>query len=199
MAGLLVGGSRIETVADLRTLERVPYSNAVQRIPVREIDDPRVYPNVAILRFTEDHAPVRAAIARIRNRKEVVDLPALVLPWLGFLWGVGAHNNPLVEDKGLPSASLMDNAFAMAGIDLTPGLTSTAACPEAIWQAAKWWGSYYRDAGEAEATAGEAAPIQPTGRYWCRQPAAFVDELETPARPAAQRRQRRPRRPRSKP
>jgi hypothetical protein len=29
-----------------------------------------------------------------------------------------------------------------AGFELTPGIASSATCPEAIWQAARWWHEY---------------------------------------------------------
>jgi hypothetical protein len=44
-----------------------------------------------------------------------------------------------------------------AGFDLTPGLESRASCPEAIWQAAKWWHKYYEDQ--------KRAPL--SGAYCC--------------------------------
>jgi hypothetical protein len=187
MAGLLTG-SRVHTVADLRRLERVPEDNGVQRISLRELDDPRTYPNLAILQFAERHRPVQDAIQRIHEQRGIIDIPALIVPWLGFLWGVGAHNNPLVEGKGLPSAILIETAFGMAGVDLTPGLSSMATCPEAIWQAAKWWTSYYTEAARDVPT-GAVAPLRPTGAYVCRQPAAYVVE-----EPARKRQARRPRR-----
>jgi hypothetical protein len=38
---------------------------------------------------------------------------------------------------------MLDIVFGVVGYDLTPGLESRASCPEAIWQAAKWWHEYY--------------------------------------------------------
>ena len=34
------------------------------------------------------------------------------------------------------------DAIAAAGYDLTPGLESRSCCPEAIWQAVRWWQDY---------------------------------------------------------
>jgi hypothetical protein len=38
---------------------------------------------------------------------------------------------------------MLEIVFGAAGFDLTPGLESRASCPEAMWQAAKWWHEYY--------------------------------------------------------
>jgi hypothetical protein len=38
---------------------------------------------------------------------------------------------------------MLEVVFGAAGFDLTPGLESRSSCPEAIWQAAKWWHEYY--------------------------------------------------------
>jgi len=185
MAGLLVR-SRVYTVADLRRLDRVPEDNGVQRIPLRELDDPRVYPNLAILQFTRQNRLVRDKIEHIAQQRGIVDIPALIVPWLGFLWGVPGYDNPLAQGKGLPSAILIETAFGMAGIDLTPGLASLATCPEAIWQAAKWWTSYYATSTQDTAK-GAATSLRPVGAFVCRQPAAFAVEHPAPrgARPRA--------------
>ena len=61
-----------------------------------------------------------------------------MLPWLAFLWGVSGSTNPLLSGTGLPSSAFVETVFAMAGFELTPGLSSASSCPEAIWQSAKW-------------------------------------------------------------
>jgi len=40
---------------------------------------------------------------------------------------------------GMPSAAMLETAYATNGFDLTPGLESRSSCPEAIWQSASWW------------------------------------------------------------
>jgi hypothetical protein len=67
-----------------------------------------------------------------------------------------------------PSAAFVEAAHSLAGIELTPGLSSSASCPEAVWQAVKWWHEYY--AGVAELGAA-ARPVRwcPPGRYALRQ------------------------------
>ena len=40
---------------------------------------------------------------------------------------------------------MVETVVGAAGYDLTPGLESGASCPEAIWQAARWWHQYYSE------------------------------------------------------
>jgi hypothetical protein len=106
--------------------------------------------------------------------------------WLGFIWGAGAKHNPLLEGVGLPASVLVQTAFGMSGIELTPGLTSGSSCPEAVWQSALWWHAYYEKtsdvSGPAVATtrrdAKGAQPrlraIVPIGKCVIRQSAAAV-------------------------
>lgn len=65
--------------------------------------------------------------------------------WLAYVWGAGRAANPLLDSQGIPSAAMVELVLGGAGYDLTPGLESRASCPEAIWQAARWWHSYYED------------------------------------------------------
>jgi hypothetical protein len=66
-----------------------------------------------------------------------------MIRWLAFVWGVARSGNPLLEGYGMPSAAMLDIVLGVVGYDLTPGLESRVSCPEAIWQAAKWWHEYY--------------------------------------------------------
>jgi len=69
----------------------------------------------------------------------------LLARWLAYAWGIARTSNPLLENFGMPSAAMLEIIFGAAGFDLTPGLESRSSCPEAIWQAAKWWHQYYED------------------------------------------------------
>lgn len=44
---------------------------------------------------------------------------------------------------GTPSAAFIEALASACGYDLTPGLESRASCPEAIWQAARWWHEFH--------------------------------------------------------
>ena len=90
---------------------------------------------------TQDNT--QGTIERLKQQRTTIDVPQLILRWLSYCWGVGVPSSPLADGFGLPSAAVIENAFAAAGFDLTPGLESRASCPEAIWQAARWWHEYY--------------------------------------------------------
>ena len=147
----------------------VPASNAVDRLPMATFDDPITYPNFAVVRFPGDGARVLQQVRALRRQRTIIDLPRLVLAWLAYVWGTAeGGDNPLVGGLGLPSAVLVETAFGMADVELTPGLASASSCPEAIWQAAKWWHQFY----EAAAPVGSAAdtePAVPVGWWVVRQ------------------------------
>lgn len=151
----------------------VPATNGIQTCRLEDYDDPARFPNIAVIHFAKDHAPVRANIASIKSGRSIIDLPSLMLPWLGFIWGAGGAGNPLLDGSGLPSAAFAETVCGISGIELTPGLSSASSCPEAIWQAAKWWHGFYEGADESLGEA-QAAPIVPTGAYATRQPRAAV-------------------------
>ena len=62
----------------------------------------------------------------------------------------------------------------MAGIELTPGLALATSCPEAIWQAAKYWQTFYEEASKTTHEKDAAQQI-PTGHYTIRQKVAAAD------------------------
>lgn len=129
--------------------------NAVQTTTLDWYADPQVVPNIAVLSVpvpsaawqARRDAPGRAeqtsVLEQLTQQRVIVDLPALVLRWLGFVWGAGRAGNPLVEGDGVPSAVLIETLVSAAGYDLTPGLDSRAATPEGFWQTARWWHTYF--------------------------------------------------------
>jgi hypothetical protein len=126
-------------------------TNALQTGQFRTYADPDRYPNIALLRLPVDatawqRATTRDEISvleRFEKQRSVLDVTELVLQWLGFLWGVGRSANPLLEGYGVPTAAAIETILAAVGYDITPALESRASCPEAIWQAAKWWHPYF--------------------------------------------------------
>ena len=156
--------------------------NGVQICSTADYDDPARFPNIGVIQFTTDmQMIVDNAYVIGGNRKEkkpaqrnIVDLPTLMLPWLSYIWISAKASNPLPEGLGLPSAVFVEMAYGMAGVELTPGLASSTSCPEAIWQAAKYWQEFYQTA--AESTHEQDAKQQiPTGNYIVRQRAATAD------------------------
>jgi hypothetical protein len=196
LAGILREGKAVETVVlDWPDASAIPATNAVRTLPLRDFDDPLWYPNIALLRFTGDEDALRSNLRRVRSERSIVDLPRLVLAWLGFVWGAGGEGNPLLAGHGHPSAAFVEAVHALAGVELTPGLSSEASCPEAIWLSAKWWRHYY----EQTAVEGNTR-IAPSGVYVTRQRAAAVYDPGDPggtakprARAKAPRRKPRPR------
>jgi hypothetical protein len=148
----------------------VPATNGIADMPLSDYDDTARYPNIAVVRFPGAASPVLDAVDRLRTQRSIADLPALIVAWLGFVWGTGGSPNPLLIGMGLPSAVLVETIFGLVDVELTPGLASASSCPEAIWQSVKWWQEFY-----AQAVAGEAADAEPSqetspwGRYRIRQ------------------------------
>lgn len=175
LCGLLVDTDGTFLTVPLQPAEvsSVPHDNAVQECKLAGFDDPKVWPNIAVLRFTRQPTAVEREARLVGRRRSIIDLPDLLLTWLGYAWGVGAASNPLQAGRGIPSAAYIETAHALAGVELTPGLSSASSCPEAIWQAVKWWHDYYRET--AKVTGGQASQtIVPRGRSLVRQKAAQV-------------------------
>jgi len=96
----------------------VPGSGGVRYCPLREYDDPLLFPNVAVLRFQEDMAALLDVIDEFIRKKAVrtlVDVPDLIVRWLAFVWGVGQVGNPLFDGHGLPSAVWLQAVAALVG------------------------------------------------------------------------------------
>jgi hypothetical protein len=180
--GLLIDGkvlmtARVDAISDSSArVER----NGLESVTLdanSRYGNPALYPNIAILQFTDNPAAIKEHVARIGQERNIVDLLAQIVAWLGYCWAVGGSSNPLMHGHGIPSASLVERAHGLAGIDLSPGLPSASSCPEAIWQAARWWYKAYEPVepsskslvGKAKA---QAAAFIPRGAYLIRQPAA---------------------------
>ena len=174
--GLLIDGSvlmtaRVDAISNSSARVERNGLEAVTLDGACSYADPALYPNIAILQFTDDHAAIREHVARIGQERNIVDLLAQLVAWLGYCWAVGGSSNPLMHGQGIPSATLVERAHGLAGIDLSPGLPSASSCPEAIWQAARWWYEAY-DAVEPSSKSKQEAAFTPRGAYLIRQPAA---------------------------
>lgn len=150
----------------------VPSGNGVQEGSLENYDDSGRYPNFALIDFHIDPREIRAAIDRFSHQRALIDVPGLMVEWLAFAWGAGERGNPLLAYVGMPSAAFVEGVFALAGLELTPGLSSRSSCPEAIWQGAKWWHGFY---------ASEATAIEPPAGFYVigQEAAAVVAEPET--------------------
>lgn len=192
LAGIVASSTAMLTVPlAVPNVSAVPSSNGIRRLTFREIDDVERFPNIAVLRFADPADIVLRNVQKLIGQRSALDLPSLILPWLGFIWGAGDRRNPLHEGAGLPSAALVQTAYGMAGIELAPGLASGSSCPEAIWQAALWWHDYYEQTADVSgasvatdesarksAAAARVRAIVPEGVYLVRQPAAAITTEE---------------------
>jgi len=186
IAGLMVDGETFLTVplAFGGKTSDVPQSNGVQACPLSDYKNPKQFPNIAVLRFAdnpefifsgpEKDPPERSIVDKIKSQRGIVDMPAMIIAWLAYIWGVGQRGNPLLDGAGVPSAVLAETAYGIGGVEMTPGLSSSSSCPEAIWHAAKWWQTFYKETVkllEGSAVKG----VVPTGYYCIRQEAAAAD------------------------
>ncbi|MCE4573822.1 hypothetical protein [Caballeronia sp. CLC5] len=120
-----------------------PICNAIQTDTLAHFDSPKRFPNLALLVWPVAGDAIQKSLAQLRRERIAIDLSSLMLRWMGYAWGCGVPSNPLGEGFGMPSAAMLETAFAANGFDLTPGLESRSSCPEAIWQSASWWHEYY--------------------------------------------------------
>ncbi len=125
-----------------------PPRNGLQDNRLGVYSKPEDYPNIAILAAPVKAEEIDAELDRLATQRSILDLPQLILRWLGYCWGVGIPASPLTEGYGMPGAAVIEAAFASKDFDLTPGLESRSSCPEAIWQAATWWHEFYARTGE---------------------------------------------------
>jgi hypothetical protein len=157
----------------------IPGWHGIQSGTMAAYDDPNRFPNIAVVQWRLKQGALEkgntlgdslnAAVTKLYSDRGTVDIASALWSWLGFVWGISEQSNPLVRGIGVPSGILVETVFSMIGIELTPGLASQSTCPEAIWQAAKWWGDFYDS--EATLTAG-----RPKGAFHIGQPAAAVTD-----------------------
>ncbi len=124
-----------------------PPDNGVQETTLARYADAAAWPNIALLSLPVDPVTVQGALEAFRKQRAALDVPGLILAWLAFTWGVGSTGNPLLSGQGMPSAAVLERVIGAAQFDLTPGSVERATCPEAIWQAALWWQTFYTEAG----------------------------------------------------
>lgn len=120
-----------------------PGDNCVQEGDLCHYDEKNSYPNVAVMRLPVQRDEMDKMRQRFQRQRNEIDCVELTLLWLGYVWGVGRAGNPLLDGYGTPSAAFIEALATACGYDLTPGLESRASCPEAIWQAARYWYEYH--------------------------------------------------------
>jgi len=153
-------------------LAEVPGTNGIAHVGLDRYDGER-FQNLALLRFPGAKASaVLEGIGALQIGRLSEDLVSPLCRWLAYVLGAEGAQNPLSAGHPLPSAKFVDAVFAYAGVDIVPGVSSAAACPEAIWQAALWWSGYYAGDGQGQGQGGAV----PVGSYWIAQSSAHVVE-----------------------
>lgn len=132
-----------------------PRQNGVLHRPLADFDAAALYPNIALIGLPVPQAEILEKVEQFKRSRSTLDALEHVLRWLAFVWGVARTPNPLHDNFGFPSASMLETVFAANRFDLTPGLESRSSCPEAIWVAARYWYDYFK----------EFADAAPKGRY----------------------------------
>lgn len=127
-----------------------PSDNAVEEAHLSNYASKNMYPNIALMRIPVKLSEMRKTIPQFKRQRVDLDCVELLLLWLGYVWGVGRAENPLFDGYGIPSAAFIEAITSANGYDLTPGLESRASCPEAIWQAARWWHEFHINQQGAE-------------------------------------------------
>lgn len=154
-------------------ISELPHLNGIQLCKMADYDDPNFFPNIAFVQFTKDMDMILDYAERLKQQRSMIDIPELIIRWLEYVWKVGQSGNPLANGKGLPSAVFAETIFGIGGIELTPGLAIASSCPEAIWQAAKWWKAFYDETSKISVTS-QATPMAPEGCFFMRQESAMV-------------------------
>lgn len=122
-----------------------PRNNGIVVCPLQDFDNPDRYPNIAMIALPITQSSILDYVEKFRKSRSTLDALEHVVRWLAYAWGSGNTPNPLYENYGLPSACMLETVFAAANLDITPGLESRVSCPEAIWAAARFWRSYFKE------------------------------------------------------
>ena len=129
-------------------------TNGLQYGKIESYRDRAVYPNIALLGIPSGDKlkweEIHRTFNQFQKQRTSLDAMELIVRWLAFVWGAGRAGNPLLEGYGIPSSAMLEIIFSALGYDLTPGLESRSSCPEAIWQAVKWWHNYYDQEGRSQ-------------------------------------------------
>lgn len=132
--------------------------NGMQEGELTKYRDAKKFPNIAVLLVPVTQRDIEDAIQRFTMQRAVLDAVDLIVRWLAYVWGVGRSGNPLLDGFGIPSAAMLEIVVGANGFDLTPGLESRSSCPEAIYQAAKYWHEYYSEQKKAGLTGAYFSP-----------------------------------------
>jgi hypothetical protein len=131
------------SLAPSRGFGFAPPTNGIQVAALGRYRDPRAWPNIALIQVPVPREAITEPFLQVFRNRAAFDAPDAILKWLGYVWGVGSVGNPLLDGVGIPSAILVETLLGAAGFEISPAIPSRSSCPEAIWQAARWWQEYY--------------------------------------------------------
>jgi hypothetical protein len=134
----------------------VPARNGIEPLELANLDSvPGLYANLALLHIpVADPTVMETAVQNLGRARLSDDLVSPIPAWLAYAWLTNGSTNPLLEGQGIPSAMFVESCFTACDIDIVAGISQRIVCPEAIWQAARFWS--------------KSLP-QATGRYELRQ------------------------------
>ena len=103
LAGLLMGNQTFLSVPLELCVEaaEIAQRNGVQTCSMADYDDPKRFPNIAVIRFTSDTKMILDLATLVSGDVEtkkpaqrgIIDLPTLMLPWLSYANGIRPLRN----------------------------------------------------------------------------------------------------------
>lgn len=154
-----------------------PSRNGMQDQPLADYDDANTYPNIGIIAMPVPGEKIETRLSNLEKMRNTFNVPELILRWLTYGWGVGVPSSPLADGFGVPGAAVLEAAYAAEQFDLTPGLESRSSCPEAIWQAARFWYGYQQErAAKLEVNLGRKLQLKVQGAFCARDRLVPDDE-----------------------
>lgn len=119
----------------------VPRRNGIEKLSFAALDrQPGLYANLALLYLPLSKvADLFTAAQNLQRARLADDFVSPIPTWLAYVWLCNGHTNPLLNGVGLPSAMFVEACYAACERDLVPGASQRIICPEAIWQAVRFW------------------------------------------------------------
>lgn len=125
-----------------------PMRNGLIELPLKQFPSQTYFPNLALLAIPVAQDKVMESLALYQRSRVSYDAVENILPWLAYVWGAGNAANPLMQQTGFPSATMLGQLFNAHGFDLAPGVNANLAAPESFWSGVKHWQRFYSNTQE---------------------------------------------------
>jgi hypothetical protein len=134
----------------------VPARNGIEPLALASLDSVSgLYANLAVLHIpVASTSDLETAVQNLGRARLSDDLVSPIPAWLAYAWLSNGASNPLLAGQGIPAAMFVESCLTACDIDIVAGVSQRIVCPEAIWQAARFWSKSLPEA---------------TGRYELRQ------------------------------